>query len=49
MVVGVKDSSNMNKAFTLLNIIVIGFISIAGVLKADIKNWEIPVNVSLYL
>ena len=22
---------------------------IAGVLKADIKNWEIPVNVSLYL
>lgn len=49
MVVGVKDSSNMNKVFTLLNVIVIGFISIVGAFKADIKNWEIKADVSKYL
>lgn len=46
MVVGVKDSSNMNKVFTLLNVIVIGFISIVGAFKADIENWEIKADVS---
>jgi len=41
MVVGVKESTTLNKLFTGLNIVVIGFIVIVGSLKADINNWMI--------
>lgn len=41
MVVGVKESAAMNKLFTALNIIVIGFIVVVGAFKADIRNWQL--------
>jgi len=47
MVVGVKESTFMNKLFTGINIVVIGFIVIAGSLKADISNWRIKPEANL--
>lgn len=45
MIVGVKESSLLNKLFTLLNIVVIGFIFVSGVFKADLANWELDPKV----
>ena len=44
MVVGVKESSMLNKIFTLLNIGVILFIFISGLFKADLANWKLDPN-----
>lgn len=45
MVIGVKESTLMNKMFTVLNIAVIGFIVVCGAIKADTSNWELQVGV----
>lgn len=47
MVVGVKESSLLNKLFTALNILVILFIVAFGASKLDIKNWQIKPAVIL--
>jgi cationic amino acid transporter 3 len=47
MVVGVKESSLLNKIFTALNILVILFIVAFGASKLDIKNWQIKPSVIL--
>ena len=45
MIVGVKESSLLNKIFTILNIVVICFIFVSGVFKADINNWKLDPKV----
>ncbi|CAG9815649.1 unnamed protein product [Phaedon cochleariae] len=40
---GVKESSTMNNAFTVLNLITIVVAIVAGSIKADVKNWRINV------
>ena len=47
MVIGVKESTAMNKLFTALNIIVIGFIVICGAFKTDVGNWKIDAQVKI--
>jgi amino acid transporter len=47
MVVGVKESSLLNKLFTLLNIFVIMFIFVSGVVKSDLSNWKL--NPQVYI
>nr|CAD7439575.1 unnamed protein product [Timema bartmani] len=42
---GVKESSNVNNIFTVLNIGVVLYVIITGSFKADIKNWQIPKDV----
>lgn len=39
---GLKESSLVNNIFTIINIAVVLFVIIAGSIKADPKNWEIP-------
>ena len=48
MVIGVKESTALNKIFTALNIIVIGFIVICGAFKTDVENWKINAQVKIY-
>lgn len=38
---GMKESSLVNNIFTVINIFVVGFVIIAGSLKADPANWSI--------
>ncbi|NXH74431.1 CTR3 protein, partial [Hydrobates tethys] len=38
---GVSESALVNKIFTAVNLLVLGFIIIAGFVKGDIKNWQI--------
>jgi cationic amino acid transporter 3 len=49
MVIGVKESTLLNKIFTAINICVILFIFICGLIKANLSNWEIKADVSFYL
>ncbi|XP_059476677.1 high affinity cationic amino acid transporter 1 [Neocloeon triangulifer] len=39
---GVKESTMMNNIFTALNLITIAIVIVAGGIKADFKNWNIP-------
>ncbi|KAJ8895292.1 hypothetical protein PR048_000617 [Dryococelus australis] len=39
---GVKESTNVNNIFTILNITVILYVIITGAFKADPKNWSLP-------
>ncbi|XP_047030356.1 high affinity cationic amino acid transporter 1-like isoform X1 [Helicoverpa zea] len=39
---GVRESSMVNNVLSVMNIIVIAFIIIAGAFKADSRNWSIP-------
>lgn len=41
---GVKESSFMNKLFTMLNLSVILFVIVAGATKTDTHNWKIKPN-----
>jgi len=41
MVVGVKESSFLNKIFTGLNVAVIMFIVFSGMLKTKVANWQV--------
>ncbi|XP_063697274.1 cationic amino acid transporter 3 [Culicoides brevitarsis] len=38
---GVKESTLMNNIFTGVNLIVISIVLVAGIINADIKNWQI--------
>uniref|UniRef100_A0A8V5GXU4 Uncharacterized protein n=1 Tax=Melopsittacus undulatus TaxID=13146 RepID=A0A8V5GXU4_MELUD len=37
---GVNESAIVNKIFTAMNLVVLGFVIIAGFVKGDIKNWK---------
>ncbi|XP_017777348.1 PREDICTED: high affinity cationic amino acid transporter 1-like [Nicrophorus vespilloides] len=41
---GMKESSKANNCFTVLNVLVVLFVIIAGSFKADPKNWSLPPN-----
>lgn len=47
LMIGVKESSLVNKIFTSLNILCILFIIVCGATKSDGKNWNLNVYVSL--
>ncbi|KAJ7316382.1 hypothetical protein JRQ81_002544 [Phrynocephalus forsythii] len=38
---GVKESTMVNKAFTVVNVVVLLFIVISGFIKGDLKNWRL--------
>ncbi|XP_025836185.1 cationic amino acid transporter 2 isoform X2 [Agrilus planipennis] len=38
---GVKESSFLNNIFTVLNLVVIAIVIVAGSINADVKNWRI--------
>ncbi|NXX13963.1 CTR3 protein, partial [Podargus strigoides] len=38
---GVSESALVNKIFTVVNLVVLGFVIIAGFVKGDIKNWQL--------
>ncbi|CAK9290274.1 unnamed protein product [Gordionus sp. m RMFG-2023] len=41
LIVGVKSSSRFNNIFTMLNILVVLFVIVSGVIKGNISNWKI--------
>ena len=47
MIIGVKESSLINKIFTMINITVLSFIIITGATKANFANWSLDVSVSI--
>ncbi|XP_014605414.1 PREDICTED: cationic amino acid transporter 3 isoform X1 [Polistes canadensis] len=42
--IGVKESSFLNNIFTIINIVTIIIVIVAGAIKADPKNWNISVE-----
>jgi amino acid transporter len=40
--IGAKESSFMNKIFTILNLSVILFVIVCGGIKSNLNNWKIP-------
>lgn len=46
MIIGVRESTFLNKVFTVFNILALSFMIIAGATKANSSYWHIDVNVS---
>ena len=38
---GAKESAVVNKVFTAVNVLVLLFVILAGVIKGDINNWQL--------
>ncbi|NXF83455.1 CTR2 protein, partial [Sclerurus mexicanus] len=38
---GVKESTVVNKAFTVLNVLILLFITVSGFIKGDVSNWKL--------
>lgn len=38
---GVKESAFVNKIFTCINVLVLVFVVIAGLVKGNIQNWRV--------
>lgn len=41
LTIGVKESAMVNKIFTCINVLVLGFIVVSGFVKGSIKNWQL--------
>lgn len=44
LAIGVKESSRFNNVFTGVNLLVVLYVTICGIFKADSKNWDLPAN-----
>ncbi|CAH1772769.1 unnamed protein product [Owenia fusiformis] len=44
LAIGVKESSTFNNIFTGVNLLVVTYVVICGMFKADFHNWNIPKN-----
>ncbi|XP_013922635.1 PREDICTED: cationic amino acid transporter 2-like [Thamnophis sirtalis] len=42
--IGIKESTTVNKVFTTINLVILIFITISGLLKGDLKNWRLSQN-----
>ncbi len=45
MIVGVKESTLMNKIFTVMNVSILSFMIVCGATKANFDNWKIKSEV----
>ena len=41
LVLGARESALVNKWFTGINILVLGFIIVSGFIKGDLHNWQL--------
>jgi cationic amino acid transporter 3 len=46
MIIGVKESSLLNRVFTLFNVALLSVIIVTGATKADFSNWSLRTNVN---
>ncbi|XP_050793196.1 high affinity cationic amino acid transporter 1 isoform X3 [Gopherus flavomarginatus] len=41
---GVKESAMVNKIFTCINVLVLGFVMVSGFVKGSVKNWHLTID-----